>query len=158
MPRPGRCSDLGRMRSKRSGRAPGRPCEPFRAIQGAHATEADPNESHVSFFVGLHFFLPSRLAWRWLRPKKWKRFEPRKQACTVAAGTRVGGLGALDCSKRLAGTSWSPSRPLFAQGALIAAPPGARHVRMALLGRTAHLSRRPWCQGARGDRTTAPGR
>ena len=37
-------------------RAPGRLSEPFRAIQGAHATEADPNESHVSFFVGLHFF------------------------------------------------------------------------------------------------------
>ena len=44
------------MRSKRSGRAPGRPCEPFRAIQGAHATEAAPNESCVSIFEGLPFF------------------------------------------------------------------------------------------------------
>ena len=65
MPRPGRCSDKGRLRKKRPGRAPGRPCEPFRAIQGAHATEADPNESHVSFFVGLHFFLIfCPLGWR----------------------------------------------------------------------------------------------
>ena len=40
MLRPGRCSDLDRMRSKRSGRAPERPGEPFRAIQGAHATGA----------------------------------------------------------------------------------------------------------------------
>ena len=32
-----------------SGRAPGRPGEPFRAIQGAHDTGANPNETRVSF-------------------------------------------------------------------------------------------------------------
>ena len=32
------------------------PGEPFRAIQAAHATGADPNESLVSFLVGSHFF------------------------------------------------------------------------------------------------------
>ena len=30
---------------------------------------------------------------------------------STATGTRPGGVRALDCSKRLAGASWSPSRP-----------------------------------------------
>ena len=40
-----------------SGRAPGRPGEPFRAIQGAHDTGANPNETRLSFLeVGLLFY------------------------------------------------------------------------------------------------------
>ena len=52
-----------------SGRAPGRPGEPFRAIQGAHDTGANPNETRVSFFevdIFFFFFLLSGLAWGWL--------------------------------------------------------------------------------------------
>ena len=57
MLRPGRCSDEGRMGLFGSGRAPGRPGEPFRAIQGAHDTGANPNETRVSFFEVDIFFV-----------------------------------------------------------------------------------------------------
>ena len=50
MPRPGRCSDKGPLRKKRPGRAPGRPCEPFRAIQGAHATDTGARGNCASLF------------------------------------------------------------------------------------------------------------
>ena len=51
-----------------SGRAPGRPGEPFRAIQGAHDTGANPNETRVSFLRSAFCFnfLLSGLAWGWL--------------------------------------------------------------------------------------------
>ena len=79
------------MRKKRSGRAPGRLSEPFRAIQGAHATEADPNESRVSIFEGLPFFYFFAL-WTGLGVAQTQKMEKVRTSETSLhlRGTRVG--------------------------------------------------------------------